>query len=148
MLRFRVWDTHKRQFLSGYKELLKYFHGFCNSDDPTHMGLSFWDIPDKYFLIFRSMDKKDKNGRRLYDGDIVKDSTWYSNKLDKELPCLYMYYYDTQRTLWLCIPLQPVLFTIFKVEDSEYVGHKLSHPELLKHVTEEMIQAFKEDRNI
>ena len=151
MLNFKVWDTHNRRFLEGYKELLKYFHGFCNMpDNPKSFGLSFWKVPDGYFKVIKSMEKNDKNGDEIFAGDIVSHSTWCTNpeEPDKLLPCLYEIFYDKLRGFWAFIPLQPVIFNGFKTEDCVIVGHRLTNPELLRYLTEDMVETWIGDNNL
>lgn len=133
-IKFRVWDKEykKMDYPSRKTEMLEstYWDRFSNT------GCIEWRSEDFKFLQYTGLH--DKNGREIYEGDIVK----YESKIvaDEPLKCLIEYEEDASI---LCINgidkrskqyyrSNCVIFHKSIGKDCEVIGNIYDNPELLK----------------
>lgn len=120
-IKFRVWDN-KRNFMD-YEPQITIDMGYINNIGVVDCNGDF--RPYKYEIIMQYIGLKDKNGKEIYEGDIIKCKDIcgeYSKELYNEVvndmcDWLYNYGYASQELL--------------RYDEIEVIGNIYENPELL-----------------
>lgn len=112
-IKFRAWDKEK--------EIM----GFFDFYNPSTKHFLDWEIPYGEYELMQYTELKDKNGKEIYEGDILKLPEWTSNTDRKgspitiyevKIPKIYYDSYDDQ----------------LGEQYSEVIDNIYENPELLK----------------
>jgi hypothetical protein len=117
--KFRVWDKDNKEMV--------YFDFSSIDDGSTFAGKNMVDIIDNEVMQYTSL--KDKNGKELYDGDILKDN----------LGRLYEIKWREEFVRFICQPLFTDVwaFGMFNnsldgIKELEIIGNRFENPELME----------------
>ena len=132
-IKFRVWDKEKKRMLQGLSNLVIMLDGHLNWDFGGELK---WisDLENCYELM-QFTGLKDKNGKEIYEGDIVKYNVWTNSHKNKEEKVIIVDYclrhagwkpmiYDTR--------VEDDEYYNYEIEDIEVIGNMFDNPELLK----------------
>ena len=132
----RIWDDDKKEWLcQSDKEALTYYGFDITGGETTEFqGLPKWH-PDRHLIWEQSTSLKDKNGKEIYEGDIVKTTDRVTVK-DLIFPIGVVEF--KQQAFWICnVPSERPDFTHNETllqyweTDLEVIGNIHENPELL-----------------
>lgn len=133
----RIWDDDKKEWLcQSDKEALTYYGFDITGGETTEFqGLPKWH-PDRHLIWEQSTSLKDKNGKEIYEGDIVKTTDRVTVK-DLIFPIGVVEF--KQQAFWICnVPSERPDFTHNETllqyweTDLEVIGNIHENPELLE----------------
>lgn len=113
--KFRVWDKENKEWAEDFS--------LAQDGELLHFGISFFNEEDKEnFNISFFSGIKDKNGKEIYEGDIVKEDNKKSSLIKFD---------ESSYGLWNKKDgFEPIIFFVY--EDLEIIGNIHENPELLE----------------
>jgi len=122
-IKFRAWQTH-------HKEMYQPFVGYIEFPDIV-VGFDDGDLRlegEKNVILMQTTGLKDKNGKEIYEGDVLKIET-------KEVSSFrgYIFYDDKKSGFQFYDLVDKQSYTIFNIdkESFEVIGNIWQNPELL-----------------
>lgn len=118
----RIWDDDKKEWLCQSDDDVLVYYGFdiTGGETTEFQGLPKWH-PDRHLIWEQSTGLKDKNGKEIYDGDIVQfNNDYYKVFWDNTHACFRL---GSSKALWW-IDTQ-------KQGDMEVVANLHENPELI-----------------
>jgi uncharacterized phage protein (TIGR01671 family) len=141
-LKFRVWCPTSKHFST---QPWLSCDGLMMKWDHTSNKSTLTDIRFDEYIIQQYTGLKDKNGKEIYEGDIVKAKTWYPEEDGLVHPTSifdYMgvvkfgyggfYICEEQTHESLCFYYESDEFQVFPNSEIELIGNIMENPELLK----------------
>lgn len=78
-IKFRAWDKENKEWIS---DTDSFFNGMFFNRKIGSVGIDFWSTK---FELMQYTGLKDKNGKEIFEGDIVKEEQYMSNDLISEV---------------------------------------------------------------
>lgn len=118
--KFRAWDKHSQKMFANDELLIWNNNVYANdSKKLTCNNLKGWSIDDEYLM--QSTGLRDKNGKEIFEGDIVKSSGLLGT-------------IESFKAMWICsfVKYNNYQKVGFFAQEIEVVGNIYENPELLE----------------
>ena len=132
-IKFRAWDkTHKKMFIRFFY-ISNMGHIYVDGD-PYGMEMSSkrYMIPTDSLILMQYTGLKDKNGKEIYEGDILKCNQFkplVEIRWDPERVCLSMWSNDHSEFYWK--DFESWIFLGNVLTNLEIIGNIYENPELI-----------------
>lgn len=132
-IKFRAWDKGRREFLSGGQILLSIEKG-RNPQNGFYLDIFDERYKDKYkdrFVLQQYTGLKDKNGKEIYEGDIVAFTDTYSTDNGyAEMDCIGVVgWEDEELCFYVTERLSAESWEV--LQECVVIGNIFDNPELL-----------------
>jgi uncharacterized phage protein (TIGR01671 family) len=132
IIKFRAWDKIDKKILllewKGWPLFIDFDGVVCISDCETLAGRSGYELD-----IMQFTGLLDKNGKEIFEGDIVRFSGFNVNKINNEIFTAEVLFDDNQARYilaYLDVPYFPDF--VLGLSECEVIGNIYENPELLK----------------
>ncbi len=136
-IKFRAWDKEVEEMLFpeweegpvGGGNVMELFIYNSTKYPPNHSSLSWILKKSEYFVPMQYTGLKDKNGKEVYAGDVVRYWHYEDRHID------YIVTYDEKRFAWMLKEIGSARTTFlhhFALWLLEIIGNVHEHPDLLK----------------
>lgn len=119
-IKFRAWDNINK--IMAYPRIIKQIFS----------SISSGDLLNRYEILMQYTGLKDKNGKEIYEGDIITFGKYIKYRVIFEDSCFYLYHHeglkDWDGTDYRWGPLYRIKELSF---DVELIGNIYENPELL-----------------
>jgi len=128
-IKFRAWDVKNNKFIDGYAitcdgTIFSFKEGDCEDYIRGHA-----DIPNTILIQYTGL--KDKNGKEIYEGDILKSITEYNDYTGLNSHLYGGNVYEVKNNGWKFY-LNPDGMYQVRSCDCKVIGNIYENPELLK----------------
>jgi uncharacterized phage protein (TIGR01671 family) len=129
-IKFRVWDKENKEMLD--VEDLHWDDCTREFSIRTTMYSNYFDIEDMILMQYTGL--KDKNGKEIYEGDIVKHNGFYEGDCYYNAGCGQVLWDDEDTGFYLTAKDTSFinLFDLTRNLDGEIIGNIYENPELLE----------------
>lgn len=118
--KFRAWDKHGQKMFANDELIIWNSNVYANDGKKLSCNyLKGWSIDDEYLM--QSTGLKDKNGKKIFEGDIVKISGLLGT-------------IESFKAMWICsfVKYNNYQKVGFFAQEIEVVGNIYENPELLE----------------
>lgn len=99
-IKFRVWDIENEEYRNGNDALLR-----CDGSAISRYALGSLDTDMPVNVIIEQYTgRKDKNGKEIYEGDIVEEDIDFNSKMT-DGTFKYKVYWDEDELCWSLVPI-------------------------------------------
>ena len=131
-IKFRAWDIENKKWLS-------FDDGDPIADDGSLSDSGYWcfefDFDDKKIALMQYTGLKDKNGKEIYEGDIVEYRDFHTSQMSgdgDEFINIGVVEWDNDNAMFCVSNRHEIDMEDFDWSECEVIGNIYENPELLK----------------